>query len=52
MPPSRLFELPEEGLLATETLELVQSAIADLPDRHQWVIRLRDVEASPRRART
>jgi RNA polymerase sigma-70 factor, ECF subfamily len=42
--PSRFFELPEDRLLAKETLELVESAISGLPDRHQRVIRLRDVE--------
>jgi RNA polymerase sigma-70 factor, ECF subfamily len=44
VPPSRFFELPEERLLAKETLELLQTAISKLPDRHQRVIRLRDVE--------
>ncbi len=44
VPPSRFFELPEERLLAKETLELVHTVIAALPDRHQRVIRLRDVE--------
>jgi RNA polymerase sigma-70 factor (ECF subfamily) len=35
---------PEERLLAKETLEMVQSAIAKLPPRQQEVIVLRDVE--------
>jgi RNA polymerase sigma-70 factor (ECF subfamily) len=44
VPPSRFFELPEEQLLAGETLALVQEAIGALPARQQQVIRLRDVE--------
>jgi RNA polymerase sigma-70 factor (ECF subfamily) len=42
--PSRFFELPEERLLAQETLELVAQAIDALPAAQQQVIRLRDVE--------
>jgi RNA polymerase sigma-70 factor (ECF subfamily) len=42
--PSRFFELPEDRLLAKETVQLVASAISELPVRQQQVIRLRDVE--------
>jgi RNA polymerase sigma-70 factor, ECF subfamily len=43
-PPSRFFELPEERLLAGETVELIERAISALPERQQQVIRLRDVD--------
>jgi RNA polymerase sigma-70 factor (ECF subfamily) len=36
--------VPEERLLARETLELVNAAIRELPERLQEVIVLRDVE--------
>jgi len=36
--------MPEERLLAAETLEQVRAAIAKLPPRQQEVIVLRDVE--------
>jgi RNA polymerase sigma-70 factor (ECF subfamily) len=42
--PSRFFELPEERLLANETIELVAEAIDALPAAQQQVIRLRDIE--------
>lgn len=42
--PSRFFELPEEQLLARETMELVTKAIDALPVRQQQVIRLRDID--------
>lgn len=42
--PTRFFELPEERLLARETVELVAEAIAALPTRQRQVIQLRDVE--------
>jgi RNA polymerase sigma-70 factor (ECF subfamily) len=37
-------ELPEERLLARETLALVGEAIADLPERQHLVILMRDIE--------
>jgi RNA polymerase sigma-70 factor, ECF subfamily len=43
LPPQR-WELPEERLLAGETLGLVRDAISRLPPRQQEVIVLRDVE--------
>jgi len=36
--------LPEEHLLERETLALIDSAIADLPERQHTVITLRDIE--------
>jgi RNA polymerase sigma-70 factor, ECF subfamily len=42
--PSPFFELPEERLLARETMELVAQAIDALPAAQQQVIRLRDIE--------
>ncbi len=42
--PPRAWDLPEERLLGRETLELVRAAIAELPERQQTVIALRDVE--------
>ncbi|MGH2910084.1 MAG: RNA polymerase sigma factor [Solirubrobacteraceae bacterium] len=42
--PTRFFELPEQRLLARETIEQVAQAIDALPSRQQQVIRLRDVE--------
>ena len=36
--------LPEDHLLERETLELIDSAIAELPDRQHTVITLRDIE--------
>jgi RNA polymerase sigma-70 factor, ECF subfamily len=44
IPPHSWAELPEERLLASETLEQVRAAIAKLPPRQQEVITLRDVE--------
>jgi RNA polymerase sigma-70 factor (ECF subfamily) len=43
LPPQR-WELPEERLLAGETLRLVRDAISELPPRQQEVILLRDFE--------
>lgn len=42
--PTRFFQLPEEQLLAQETVELVAQAIDTLPARQRQVIQLRDVE--------
>ena len=42
--PTRFFELPEERLLARETIEMVARAIDALPARQRQVIQLRDVE--------
>lgn len=44
LPPHAWAELPEDRLLAEETLQLVRDAIARLPVRQQEVITLRDVE--------
>jgi RNA polymerase sigma-70 factor (ECF subfamily) len=44
LPPHSWGESPEAGLLGTETMELVQRAIAQLPPAQQQVITLRDVE--------
>src|SRR3954449_10321345 len=44
IPPHSWAGLPEERLLAAETLEQVGAAIAKLPPRQQEVITLRDVE--------
>jgi RNA polymerase sigma-70 factor (ECF subfamily) len=44
LPPRSWAALPEERLLAGETLALVRAAIAQLPPRQQEVILLRDVE--------
>jgi RNA polymerase sigma-70 factor (ECF subfamily) len=44
VPPQSWASIPEERLLARETLELVGRAIRDLPARQQEVIVLRDVE--------
>jgi RNA polymerase sigma-70 factor (ECF subfamily) len=44
IPPHSWAQLPEERLLASETLEQVSAAIAKLPPRQQEVITLRDVE--------
>ena len=44
IPPSRFFELPEDRVLADETLALIERAIVELPDRQQRVIRMRDLE--------
>jgi RNA polymerase sigma-70 factor (ECF subfamily) len=44
VPPHAWARLPEEKLLATETLDHVRGAIAQLPPRQQEVIVLRDVE--------
>jgi RNA polymerase sigma-70 factor (ECF subfamily) len=44
IPPRSWAGLPEERLLAAETLEQVRAAIARLPARQQEVIVLRDVE--------
>src|SRR3954454_15731955 len=44
VPPHSWARMPEERLLAVETLEQVRSAIAKLPARQQEVIVLRDVE--------
>lgn len=42
--PSRWETLPEERLLGTETLAVVERAMADLPPAQREVITLRDVE--------
>jgi len=42
--PHAWARLPEESLVAAETLQLVREAIARLPARQQEVITLRDVE--------
>jgi RNA polymerase sigma-70 factor (ECF subfamily) len=44
IPPQSWAGLPEERLLAGETLQLVRDAIGRLPPRQQEVILLRDVE--------
>src|SRR5215218_2528997 len=44
VPPRSWARLPEERLLAAETLQQVRAAIAKLPARQQEVIVLRDVE--------
>jgi RNA polymerase sigma-70 factor (ECF subfamily) len=44
VPPHAWARLPEESLLAAETLQQVRTAIAQLPPRQQEVIILRDVE--------
>jgi RNA polymerase sigma-70 factor (ECF subfamily) len=44
IPPHSWARLPEERLLASETLQQVRAAIAKLPPRQQEVITLRDVE--------
>jgi RNA polymerase sigma-70 factor (ECF subfamily) len=44
VPPHSWAQMPEERLLAAETLEQVKAAIAKLPPRQQEVIVLRDVE--------
>ena len=44
IPPRSWARLPEEDLLAAETLERVRAAIGRLPQRQQDVIVLRDVE--------
>ena len=44
IPPHAWARLPEERLLARETLQHVRAAIATLPPRQQEVILLRDVE--------
>jgi RNA polymerase sigma-70 factor (ECF subfamily) len=44
IPPQSWAGLPEERLLAGETLRLVRDAIERLPARQQEVIVLRDVE--------
>ena len=43
-PPSRWSELPEERLVAGETVAVVERAIAALPEMQRTVITLRDVE--------
>ncbi|MGA2928194.1 MAG: sigma-70 family RNA polymerase sigma factor [Solirubrobacteraceae bacterium] len=43
-PPTRFFELPEERVLAAETIGLIGRTIDELPERQQQVIRLRDIE--------
>jgi RNA polymerase sigma-70 factor (ECF subfamily) len=42
--PSRWSELPEERLIGSETLQVVEAAIAALPEVQRTVITLRDVE--------
>ncbi len=42
--PASWARIPEEQLLATETIEVVRDAIAELPPRQRQVIVLRDVE--------
>jgi RNA polymerase sigma-70 factor, ECF subfamily len=43
-PPSDWRAIPEDRVLAGETLELIRGAIDELPPAHQQVITLRDVE--------
>jgi RNA polymerase sigma-70 factor (ECF subfamily) len=47
VPPRTWAGLPEERLLARETLDVVQQAIEALPPRQRQVIVLRDVEGFP-----
>jgi RNA polymerase sigma-70 factor, ECF subfamily len=42
--PGNWHALPEDALLARETLQLVAAAIAELPPAQQTVIRMRDIE--------
>jgi RNA polymerase sigma-70 factor, ECF subfamily len=42
--PASWDDLPEERLLARETLSLISEAIAELPERQHCVILMRDVE--------
>jgi RNA polymerase sigma-70 factor (ECF subfamily) len=44
VPPHSWAQLPEERLLARETLGMIESAIAELPERQSLVIVMRDVE--------
>jgi RNA polymerase sigma-70 factor, ECF subfamily len=44
VPPHAWARLPDESLLAAETLQIVRDAIEQLPPRQQEVITLRDVE--------
>jgi RNA polymerase sigma-70 factor (ECF subfamily) len=44
VPPHSWGEASDERLLATETMDLIQGAIAQLPPAQQQVITLRDVE--------
>ena len=44
VPPQHWARMPDEELLAAETLQQVRAAIAKLPPRQQEVIVLRDVE--------
>lgn len=41
--PQRFDSLPEDRLLSTETVEVAQAAIAELPDTQRAVVTLRDV---------
>lgn len=43
-PPARWDEDPERALRSRETLELVQAAIAELPEMQRLVITMRDLE--------
>jgi RNA polymerase sigma-70 factor, ECF subfamily len=45
--PSSWDAVPEERLLAGETLEVIEQAIATLPERQHHVIVMRDVEGWP-----
>ena len=45
--PASWDSLPEERLLAGETLEVIEQAIATLPERQHHVIVMRDVEGWP-----
>jgi RNA polymerase sigma-70 factor (ECF subfamily) len=47
VPPANWARIPEERLLARETLEVMREAIAKLPPRQRQVILLRDVEGWP-----
>lgn len=47
VPPRTWARIPEEQLLAQETLEVVRQAIGMLPPRQREVIVLRDVEGCP-----
>ncbi len=47
VPPANWARIPEEQLLARETIEVVRDAIDELPPRQRQVIVLRDVEGWP-----
>jgi len=43
----RLDELPEEKLLSSETMRVVEEAISELPDTQAAVLILHDIEGRP-----